>query len=77
MTRMQPDVRMLVQLKCLEYFASEQADEISREELMKKWIETGLAKNFSEVYDEFTKNKNIDEIDAKELYLAVTKGVRR
>ncbi len=77
LVRMQPDVRMLVQLKCLQYFALEQNKELSREELMKKWVSEGFAKAFGELYEKFIANKTVDKIDAKELYLTVKKGVKK
>jgi len=77
LVRMQPDVRMLVQLKCLQHFAKEQKRKLSREDLMKKWVNEGLAKKFSEIYEDFVKNKNVDKIDTKELYLTIKKGVEK
>ena len=75
LARMQPDVRMLVQLKCLQSFAREQKKDLSREDLMKKWVDEGMAEEFSKVYKKFTENKKIAKIDASEIYRTMKKGV--
>ncbi len=75
LVRMQPDVRMLLQLKCLQYFAKDQKESLSREELMKIWVNEGFAGKFCEVYTKTMKNKKVDEIDINELYLTIKKGV--
>ncbi len=75
LVRMQPDIRMLVQLKCLQYFAKEQRLTLSREDLMKKWIDEGLAEEFSKIYKKFIEEKKVEDIDANEIYRTIKKGV--
>jgi hypothetical protein len=67
-----PDPRLLMQLKALEkykYQISQQADkEISWQETMEKWVETGLAKKFADAYDKD------NEMPFKTLYKKIMNG---
>jgi len=67
LVRLQPSARMLVQIKCLYFFAKDQKKEVSRENLMKLWVEQGYANKFSEVFDNLDKN-DIAKINPKNIY---------
>ncbi len=75
LTRMQPNIRMLIQLKCLEYFGKDCNEKLSGEELMKEWVTRGYAERFSDYYDDFVSKKKITDINSKEIYLKIVKGV--
>lgn len=53
---MHPDIRMLVQMKCIEKFKYEeserQGDDIGWHDAGMRWVDDGFAENFADVYDE-------------------------
>lgn len=61
---MHPDIRLLVQMKCIEKFKYEeserQKDDIGWHKAGMEWVDQGFAKRFAEVYDE--------ELTVKEIY---------
>ncbi len=74
LARMQPNIRMLIQMKCLEYFGKDIAGKLSGEELMKEWVAKGYAEKFGEYYDNFVSDAKIEDINPKEIYLKIVKG---
>lgn len=61
---MHPDIRMLVQMKCIEKFKYEeserQRDNIGWHRAGMQWVDDGFAKRFADVYDE--------ELTVREIY---------
>jgi hypothetical protein len=51
-----PDIRVLIQLECIFKFKYEESErqkcDIGNEKAMMIWVESGLAKQFAEVYNE-------------------------
>lgn len=62
---MHPDVRLLVQFKCIEKFKWEESErrkeDIGWHNAGMQWVENGYAKRFADVYDE--------NLTVKEIYL--------
>lgn len=66
---MHPDMRMLIQMKCIEKFKYEESErqgkDIGWHKAGMQWVDDGLAANFAEVYCE--------DLTVKEIYLRTIK----